>query len=186
MISRCGGSACDTAHNRCPRRPSVPGSSTACPAPAVPSFVATAIWGLTAGLEPPMSGCAWQPAQLSRLNRGPRPASVSEMDPWTDATSWKTSFATGNTCCSKDVRPGSIPPAPVGLVRTLGSRAVVRKAVELESRAKTGATSSKALQTRRVVPRDGRGRFMATCIMMHLVREGLLAIKQAACRKLRS
>ena len=38
-----------------------------------PSFVATAIWGLTDGLEPPVVGCTWHPPQLSRLNRGPRP-----------------------------------------------------------------------------------------------------------------
>src|SRR5580704_9447769 len=40
-----------------------------------PYNVATAICGLTAGLLPPREGCAWHPAQLLRLKRGPRPAS---------------------------------------------------------------------------------------------------------------
>jgi hypothetical protein len=46
-----------------------------------PALVATSSCGLVAGLLPPIAGCAWQPAQLSKLNRGPRPASVSGIVP---------------------------------------------------------------------------------------------------------
>src|SRR5262245_19468841 len=56
-----------------------------------PSLVAIATWGLTAGLEPPTAGCIWHPAQLSRLNRGPRPASVPAITPVTEPTSSKAS-----------------------------------------------------------------------------------------------
>src|SRR5581483_9842335 len=41
-----------------------------------PFLVATAICGFTAGLVPPTVGRAWHEAQLSELNRGPRPAAT--------------------------------------------------------------------------------------------------------------
>src|SRR5437588_5647365 len=48
------------------------------------SLRATANWGLIPGLDPPLAGCAWQPTQLSILNRGPSPASVPAIVPSTD------------------------------------------------------------------------------------------------------
>ena len=42
-----------------------------------PPFVANATCGLTAGLVPPLKGCAWQPTQLSRFIRGPMPSVIS-------------------------------------------------------------------------------------------------------------
>ena len=40
-------------------------------------MVANATCGLTAGLVPPLKGCAWQPTQLSRFMRGPMPSVIS-------------------------------------------------------------------------------------------------------------
>jgi hypothetical protein len=47
---------------------------------------ATAICGFTAGLDPPIAGWTWHPAQLLRLNPGPRPTPLS-MVPETESTS---------------------------------------------------------------------------------------------------
>src|SRR3982074_2661760 len=53
-----------------------------------PSRVATFTCGLIDGLEPPIAGCAWQPAQLFKLKRGPRPLPSSPFsEPDTESTS---------------------------------------------------------------------------------------------------
>src|SRR5262249_34181847 len=50
-----------------------------------PCAVATATRGLVVGLEPPAASWEWQPAQLSRLKRGPKPSPTA-------STSSNTSF----------------------------------------------------------------------------------------------
>ena len=57
-----------------------------------PKAVAMATWGLTAGDEPPPAGWMWQPWQLSRLKRGPRPSP-------TPSASANSSFATAKKRC---------------------------------------------------------------------------------------
>src|SRR5207249_2567209 len=83
--------------------------------------------GFTDGLVPPTAGCAWQPAQLSRLNLGPRPGSVSSpsiVPPWTDCTSLKASRPASKNSPSKLLRPSIGLPAPGGSPRTPGSVAM--------------------------------------------------------------
>src|SRR5580658_7453454 len=92
-----------------------------------PSNIATATSGFVDGLVPPTVGWAWQPAQLFRLNRGPRPvplivpAGASLIVPDTEATSLNWASAAVNKLSSAGPRPGSAPPAPAGPPRTPGS-----------------------------------------------------------------
>ncbi len=79
-----------------------------------PCAVAACSCGLVVGLDPPTDGCAWQPLQLSRLNRGPNPFE-------TESTSVKIFFAALKKFSSFWLRPGSGPPAPGDPVRTPGS-----------------------------------------------------------------
>src|SRR5258705_3906821 len=79
-----------------------------------PCAVATATWGLVAGLEPPTAGCEWQPVHPSRLNRGPKPSA-------TPSTSWNTSLAASKKARSTSLRPASASPAPASPPRTPGS-----------------------------------------------------------------
>src|SRR5689334_12714168 len=80
-----------------------------------PLLLANATCGLTAGLVPPVAGCAWQPPQLSRFMRGPNPsAGVS--------ASLKSSLPALKSASSERLRFASGAPAP-GPARTPGSRA---------------------------------------------------------------
>src|SRR5262245_13550153 len=83
-----------------------------------PLAVAKATCGLTAGLVPPIAGCAWQPPQPSRFIVGPRPSSTS-------SASLKSSRPCSKNLCSLAVRPAIASPAPAGPKRTPGSRALV-------------------------------------------------------------
>src|SRR5215472_1317465 len=87
-----------------------------------PSSVATATCGLVKGLEPPTSGCAWQPEQLFMLKRGPRPAPSSPaIVPDTESISWNVSLEFAKKACSAAFSPGNAPPAPDAPPRTPGS-----------------------------------------------------------------
>jgi hypothetical protein len=79
-----------------------------------PCAVATWTCGLAAGLDPPTDGCAWQPAQLLRLNPGPNPVG-------TVSTSLNTFFAALKKLSSFWLRPGRGPSAPGDPPRTPGS-----------------------------------------------------------------
>src|SRR5262245_26035871 len=79
-----------------------------------PSLVATATCGLTAGADPPVAGCEWQPTHESRLKRGPRPSA-------TPSTSSNVSLAASNKSVCSVVSPGIAPPAPAVPPRTPGS-----------------------------------------------------------------
>src|SRR5258706_6652691 len=79
------------------------------------------VWGFTEGLDPPTAGCLWQPAQLSRLKRGPNPASVPGTLPVTDATSLNESSPALKNFASLVVKPAIAPPAPAAPLRGPGS-----------------------------------------------------------------
>src|SRR5437764_14714786 len=74
-----------------------------------PAFVAIAICGLTAGDDPPIAGKAWQPAQESRLKRGPSPL-PGVTTPETESTSWNVASPLLKAAVSPDVRPLSASP----------------------------------------------------------------------------
>src|SRR5206468_2899398 len=78
---------------------------------AAPAFVATATCGFKAGEEPPTVGKAWQPEQLSRLKRGPRPLPGASV-PETESTSWNVVFPLLNAASSPGVRLLSGSPVP--------------------------------------------------------------------------
>src|SRR6266849_8821922 len=78
-----------------------------------PSKVATATCGLAAGLEPPVAGKAWQPAQPFMLKRGPSPIPSSPgIVPETESISSNTVLAAAKKACSGARSPASGPPAP--------------------------------------------------------------------------
>ena len=79
-----------------------------------PKALATATCGFIAGEVPPVAGWMWQPPQLSRLKRGPRPSPTPSASSYSTRPAWKNISSLG-------VRPGSDPPAPASPVRTPGS-----------------------------------------------------------------
>src|SRR5262249_36502393 len=70
--------------------------------------------GLVMGLEPPLAGCAWQPAQLFMLKRGPSPVA-------TVSTSAKRVWPSAKNLSSFTVSAAMAPPAPAWPPRTPGS-----------------------------------------------------------------
>ena len=79
-----------------------------------PSLLVNAACGLSAGLDPPTSGCRWHPPQLSRFIRGPRPSATS-------SAALNSSFAELKYSFSAFVSPGNGCPAPGGPPRGPGS-----------------------------------------------------------------
>src|SRR6476620_8329335 len=82
---------------------------------------AAVICGFVAGLEPPAAGKLWQPPQLVKLNRGPKPSSVFGIVPLTDETSLNASKPVAKNFPSISDNPVIGPPAPAAPVRTPGS-----------------------------------------------------------------
>src|SRR5690349_11084168 len=74
------------------------------------------------GLVPPVAGCAWQLRQLSELNRGPSPASVSGIVPVTDWISENASKPASKNFASLRVNPETRAPAPAAPPRNPGSK----------------------------------------------------------------
>src|SRR2546422_69672 len=81
-----------------------------------PFALANATWGLVNGLVPPVAGCAWQPAQLSRFIVGPRPSSVP-------SASSNSVLPASKNASSAAVRPAIGSPASGVPKRTPGSLA---------------------------------------------------------------
>src|SRR6267143_2191921 len=82
-----------------------------------PFEFANATWGLANGLVPPVAGCAWQPAQLSRFIVGPRPSSML-------STCSNSSLPTWKNASSAALRPAIGSPASEVPKRTPGSLAI--------------------------------------------------------------
>src|SRR5262245_33673376 len=81
-----------------------------------PKAFASGTWGLSLGLLPPTAGWMWQPAQLSRLKRGPRPsATVSD--------SAKSALPASKSAVCVVLSPLTDLPAPASSFRTPGSLA---------------------------------------------------------------
>ena len=80
-----------------------------------PNLLAKSTWGFTAGLVPPIAGCAWQPPQPSRFILGPKPSGTS-------SSSSKSSCPRLKNSVSRAVNPAMGCPAPGGSPRTPGSR----------------------------------------------------------------
>src|SRR3569833_632691 len=97
-----------------------------------PKAVARANRGFTAGEEPPCVGKDWQPTQLSRLKRGPRPSAIP-------SSSLKFSCPLLNSVIWSGVRPGTgLPAVSVALVgltpgSTAAALAVDAPAAQLNS-----------------------------------------------------
>src|ERR1700732_431271 len=83
-----------------------------------PPSVDIAICGFIVGDVPPTAGCAWQPAQLSKLNRGPSP-SGAPLGVEKEAAPSVKNFG------STPVKPAIALPAPGAPARTPGSFALV-------------------------------------------------------------
>src|SRR3989454_9849298 len=102
-----------------------------------PFALANATWGLVNGLVPPVAGCAWQPAQLSRFIVGPRPSSVP-------SASSNSVLPRSKNASSAAVSPASGSPASGVPKRTPGSLATgsSEDAVSTWNRKETAAAAA--------------------------------------------
>src|SRR3569833_2193278 len=115
-----------------------------------PMAVARATCGFTAGEEPPCVGKAWQPTQLSRLQRGPRPSPMF-------SSSLKFSCPLRNSVAWSGVRPGTgLPAVSVALVgltpgSTAAAFAVDAPAAQLNSVRKTAPAAVETCDLRGLI-----------------------------------